>query len=675
MTVTMDSWLLWVWLDGQDEPVSVSLEEVTKTPDILRNNLDGKAEVKEEETKGEKEHKEEKEHKAEKEEKIVPPPPPATTTSTTQSTSTTSETPLTSTAAPAQPPIPLVSWPLGRFVELIDQPSVWALEVDGAIIELANVLADELNTDPFDLLYTDLTEEVRAKYPLLHGLDLNVLRARFCVLKVFNKHVISILQFIDRQQIGLHQHNLGRMLCDVRVRRLILSHVKLQLFDQVLEPTTTTTIPAEDPYDDPPSLKTITLNRGRAAKATETIAKKQAAGEKVGQLITHSLLGQAYAQLGSIPNSELRRAFIKITDDSQKRTFKVRFAGEGVNDNGGPYRDCFNDWFNELQSSMLPYFIPAPNTRDKVGNQQDLWIVHPGNTDIEMFRFIGKMMAVAIRSDVHLNVRFPSILWKTLSQEPLTLEDLGEIDQTVVGLFKELQQLEKEPNAELVAEMLAERSISCFEITLGDGTTVVETIPNGKHVPVTKANLGEWIMAALHTRLHEADKQLAGLLQGFGQVVPLSMNAVFSWQELEILVSGSADFSVEVLKSVTKYEGKVGPTLPYIQYFWEVLGEMSVKEKSQFLRFCWARTRCPKRASDFNTKFKIQEPKSEALVDPDSHLPHALTCFFSIQLPPYTSKEALRSKLSYAMWNCGSMNADVNLKDSELYNYMADDLS
>jgi len=122
----------------------------------------------------------------------------------------------------------------------------------------------------------------------------------------------------------------------------------------------------------------------------------------------------------------------------------VRFAGEGVNDNGGPYRDCFNDWFNELQSPMLPYFIPAPNTRDKIGNQQDLWylernqdylsnsdfrgnlnltnhrIVHPGNTDIEMFRFIGKIMAVAIRSDVHLNVRFPSILWKTLSQVALS---------------------------------------------------------------------------------------------------------------------------------------------------------------------------------------------------------------------------------------------------------------
>jgi hypothetical protein len=82
---------------------------------------------------------------------------------------------------------------------------------------------------------------------------------------------------------------------------------------------------------------------------------------------------------------------------------------------------------------------------------------------------------------------------------------------------------------------------------------------------------------------------------------------------------------------------------------------------------------------------------SESVKEPDKHLPHAHTCFFSIQLPPYSSPAVLRERLVYAMWNCGSslflslecpsncfklplrasgsMNADVNLKDSELYNY------
>ena len=62
-TVTMDSWLLWVWLDGQDEPASLSLEEVTRAPEVLRSSLDALSEIKEE--KEEKEEKQEKEEKAE----------------------------------------------------------------------------------------------------------------------------------------------------------------------------------------------------------------------------------------------------------------------------------------------------------------------------------------------------------------------------------------------------------------------------------------------------------------------------------------------------------------------------------------------------------------------------------------------------------------------------------
>ncbi len=45
-----------------------------------------------------------------------------------------------------------------------------------------------------------------------------------------------------------------------------------------------------------------------------------------------------------------------------------------------------------------------------------------------------------------------------------------------------------------------------------------------------------------------------------------------------------------------------------------------------------------------------------------------------MQLPPYTSARALRSKLTFAMENTGTMDADVNLKNSELYNYEEDEV-
>ena len=51
---------------------------------------------------------------------------------------------------------------------------------------------------------------------------------------------------------------------------------------------------------------------------------------------------------------------------------------------------------------------------------------------------------------------------------------------------------------------------------------------------------------------------------------------------------------------------------------------------------------------------------------PDDHLPLAHTCFFSIALPSYSSKEILRSKLLYAIKNCKSMDSDFRLHNSDL---------
>lgn len=49
-------------------------------------------------------------------------------------------------------------------------------------------------------------------------------------------------------------------------------------------------------------------------------------------------------------------------------------------------------------------------------------------------------------------------------------------------------------------------------------------------------------------------------------------------------------------------------------------------------------------------------------------------CFFSLSLPAYTSASALRAKLLYAMESCTSMDGDLVLKNSELYDYSADDV-
>lgn len=228
----------------------------------------------------------------------------------------------------------------------------------------------------------------------------------------------------------------------------------------------------------------------------------------------------------------------------------------------------------------------------------------------------------------------------------------------------------------LINDLLTQNiGVDKFTTVLGDGVTVKELCCNGKHRKLSHVNVAEWVARCVDVRLCEGETQLQAMRKGLGEVVPLSAFSLFSWQDLETLVCGSTDFDVSLLQSVTRYEGSTSQKLPYIQNFWKVLSEMNPTDKAQFLRFCWARTRVPARAADFHTKFKIQDPAPSSLADPDKNLPHAHTCFFSIQLPPYSTAEIMKERLSYAMWNCQSMNADMNLKDSELYNYMADDLA
>merc|ERR1711937_846860 len=104
-------------------------------------------------------------------------------------------------------------------------------------------------------------------------------------------------------------------------------------------------------------------------------------------------------------------------DDGQQRAFKVKFEGEGVDDYGGPYRECFSQFAAELQSTnasntvsqgddesvpevneksskgeeqskadaleeapkncMIPLLTPSPNWRNSVGNNREKFIIDP----------------------------------------------------------------------------------------------------------------------------------------------------------------------------------------------------------------------------------------------------------------------------------------------------------
>jgi hypothetical protein len=104
-----------------------------------------------------------------------------------------------------------------------------------------------------------------------------------------------------------------------------------------------------------------------------------------------------------------------------------------------------------------------------------------------------------------------------------------------------------------------------------------------------------------------------------------------------------------MLKRNTEYQRGIRPTDQHVKYFWQVLEEMSQKERQMFLRFVSGQSRLWSDEKDFIMKFKLMP----AAADNDITLPISHTCFFSLEVRKRNEKrkngqrsENVRNQLS-----------------------------
>lgn len=167
------------------------------------------------------------------------------------------------------------------------------------------------------------------------------------------------------------------------------------------------------------------------------------------------------------------------------------------------------------------------------------------------------------------------------------------------------------------------------------------------------------------TRLHESKAQINALRKGLASIIPIHLLSLLHWRELETLVCGKRHISWDLLKRHTRYRGDLHPNLPHIQNFWEVLEEFDQEMRQKFVKFAWAQERLPADDDEFvrlHVRFQIKPPV-RLLQDPDGCFPKADTCFFNLELPPYSTKEILRKRLVYAIKETITMNADEPAED------------
>jgi len=264
------------------------------------------------------------------------------------------------------------------------------------------------------------------------------------------------------------------------------------------------------------------------------------------------------------------------------------------------------------------------------------------------------LMGIALRTKSPLGLDVPSVVWKSLLNIRLDESDLEAIDRLAVHALRGMADLTDRSKFDL---LVAEN----FSTQLSNGESV-ELKKDGGSTPVTFETRHEFVELSIRARLKESTKMIRAMQKGLNSVVPVRLLTLFSWFDLEVMVCGNPTIDIEMLHRHTLYSTSLSSASPLIAYLFEALRSFNSEERQMFLRFVWGRNRLPATDSDWTQQFTVNLLSTAD----DKALPIAHTCFFSIDLPPYSSAENLRAKLLYAIYNCTAIDVDFNPNQSSL---------
>jgi len=461
----------------------------------------------------------------------------------------------------------------------------------------------------------------------------NELTFRAALLHRFNQLLARHLPLVHTGLARKGDSTLGGRIC--KLRAAVLTEIKSGALEQALSSTTSDS-----------DAMIVLLNRFKAMKQRP---RADAEGSGVGTLFV-----QLHTQIGRVKPRALCR---------QDKAFRCNFVGEAADDHGGPYREAIASICSELQSPALPLFIRCPNGVHGVGAHRDAYVPNPSavsSQQIDWFFFVGQLLGLALRQkETQLALSLPSVVWKQLVAQPMDASDLEAFDAMCLQSLDKLRHIDDEG---VDASTFSDVIFETFVTQLSDGSDVA-LLPGGAGLEVTYDGRLEFCDLVQQARLHEASQQCDAILQGLSSLVPQRLLSLFTWDQLELLACGSKDIDIEVLRSKTKYGVGVSPAQRHVRYFWQTLKKFSPERRALFLRFVWGRTRLPATAREWgDVRFTLHTRHTSS---PDSSFPVAHTCFFSMELPAYSTAAITYEKILYAISNCQDIDIDTTTSARE----------
>jgi hypothetical protein len=334
-----------------------------------------------------------------------------------------------------------------------------------------------------------------------------ILISRFDFIKEININFSKCLELVDLTKLSAKQqgHSIAHLIS--RYRNYFLSVTKLELFSGALLRTQSSS----------GSEVEVIISRSRASKFAD-----RGECDLEGRW---SIFGQMFRALHGYPPSSWRRS---------GQLWKILFAGERGQDAGGLYRECWAAVCQELMSKSVPLLVPCPNGKSIVGSNRETWILNPDSTSSEqmqMFEFLGKLMGIAVRTEIFMEVTLAPIVWKAILDETITIEDYRGIDSLSVSFIEKLRREKSKERFIAYYESLD----LCFSTTSLGGSNV-ELHCGGESSPVTWENREIFCEELLQYRLSELSQVASAVRTGLSTQIPAIMLKLMRWDELEYKV-------------------------------------------------------------------------------------------------------------------------------------------
>jgi len=344
------------------------------------------------------------------------------------------------------------------------------------------------------------------------------------------------------------------------------------------------------------------------------------------------IVEDAFAQLNSLGSRLRENIRVKFVDE-----YGLEEAGV---DGGGVFKEFMHQLIRFAFSPTHYGLFKATDDGELFPNPASS-VIAPSN-HLEQFSFLGRILGKALYDAILVDLPIASFFLRKLLGISNDLNDLRSLDPELHRNLKFLRHADPNSFGDL-----------CLTFTVVDnefGEAVEkELIPGGSSIPVTWDNRLEYMHRVADYRLNRQIKaQTTAFMSGFFDVIEREWIQMFNEWELRELISGDCSGKIDIdnLRSNVTYSGGYSENSGTVELFWQVVQEdLSDSERAALLQFVTSSPRAPLLGFQYlNPPFCIQKAGDDA-----SRYPTASTCMNLLKLPPYSTREAMREKLKYAI--------------------------